>query len=97
MNEPLIRLAVFGLVLAALDGWELLHPRRPRALSRRSRWPANIALVVLNTLLVRVLFPLGAAGVALWAERQGVGLLNVIAAPRWLAFDHPLWIMGAVP
>lgn len=86
MSEPFVRLAAFALVLAALVGWEFLHPKRQRSMPRRSRWPANLSLVVLNTLLVRVFFPLGAAGIALWGRRNGVGLFNVVATPGWLAF-----------
>lgn len=85
ISEPVIRLAAFGLVLVGLVGWEFLHPKRPRAITRRSRWPANLTLVMLNTLLVRVFFPLGAAGIALWAERKDVGLFNLVEAPPWLA------------
>ena len=96
MNEPVIRFAAFALVLAGLVGWELVHPRRPRAILRRSRWPANLALVALNTLLVRVFFPLGAAGVALWAERRGVGLFNIVQTPAYLAFAISLLLLDVV-
>jgi sterol desaturase/sphingolipid hydroxylase (fatty acid hydroxylase superfamily) len=96
MNEPAVRLAAFGLVLAGLAGWELARPKRPRVIPRRSRWPANLALVVLNTAIVRVVFPLGAAGVALWAQRRGWGLFNNIQAPRSLAFGASLLLLDVV-
>jgi sterol desaturase/sphingolipid hydroxylase (fatty acid hydroxylase superfamily) len=91
--EPVVRLAVFGLVLAGLVGWELSHPKRPRAISRRARWSANLSLVMLNTLLVRVFFPLGAAGVALWAEHNRIGLLNRVDLPPWLAVAASLLVL----
>ena len=86
MNEPVIRLVAFAGVLLALVGWELVSPRRARAVGRRARWPGNLAVVGLNTILARVLFPLGAAGAALWAESAGVGLFNVVGVPAWAAF-----------
>ena len=96
MNEPAIRLAAFGLVLAGLVCWELVHPKRSRDIPRRSRWPANLALVALNTLVVRVFFPLGAAGVALWAQRHGLGLFNVVRTPPYLAFAISLLLLDVV-
>ncbi len=91
--EPVVRLTVFGVVLAGLLGWEFIHPKRPRSIARRARWPANLSLVALNTLLVRVFFPLGAAGIALWAGRRGIGLFNLIDAPTWLAVAVSLLVL----
>lgn len=91
--EPVIRLGIFGAVLVPLVGWELLGPKRPRTFGRRSRWPANLSLVVLNTLLVRIFFPLGAAGIALWAQHGGLGLFNVFKTPPWLAFAVSLLVL----
>ena len=49
MNEPVIRLVAFAGVLLALVGWELVSPRRARAVGRRARWPGNLAVVGQNT------------------------------------------------
>jgi sterol desaturase/sphingolipid hydroxylase (fatty acid hydroxylase superfamily) len=85
-NEPLIRLSAFVGIFGLMALWEVWSPRRPRAVSRRSRWPSNLGLVVLNTLLMRLILPTSAVGVALAAQAQGVGLLNVLPWPPWLAF-----------
>jgi sterol desaturase/sphingolipid hydroxylase (fatty acid hydroxylase superfamily) len=63
--------------------WEVAAPRRPQALGRWTRWPANLGIVVLNTVLLRVLLPAGAVGLALLGEARGWGLLNNVALPRW--------------
>ena len=84
-HEPALRLAAFAAVLAAMALWEVLAPRRSRTLSRRRRWPANLGIVVLNTLVVRVLFPAAAVGMALSAQTHGWGLLNQYAFPAWTA------------
>ena len=41
--------------------------------------------MIVDTLLVRILFPTTAVGLALVAEARGFGLLNVIRLPDWLA------------
>jgi sterol desaturase/sphingolipid hydroxylase (fatty acid hydroxylase superfamily) len=83
--EPALRLSAFLGVLLAMAGWEVLAPRRTRKLPRRSRWPANLGIVVLNTVLVRLLFPAAAVGVALAAEARGWGLLHQPGVPVWAA------------
>lgn len=85
MNEPTIRLVAFSAVLAALVVWEFASPRRSRAIRRLTRWPGNLAVVALNTLLVRLALPLGAAGMAVWAQRAGVGLFNASEWRPWAA------------
>jgi sterol desaturase/sphingolipid hydroxylase (fatty acid hydroxylase superfamily) len=84
-NEPLIRLGAFAGIFTAMALWELLAPRRDQAIRRRGRWPSNLGIVVLDTALVRLLFPIAAVGVALLAERGGFGLFQTVQAPPWLA------------
>ena len=84
-NEPLIRLGVFAGVLGVMAMWELASPRRPQAIGRLARWPGNLGVVVLDSLLVRLLFPTAAVGVALLAEQRDWGLFAALAAPAWLA------------
>ena len=83
--EPLIRLGAFLGVFILMALWEVLAPRRSQRIGRWTRWPNNLGIVALDTALVRVLFPTAAVGVALLAERQGWGLLNLLALPQWLA------------
>ena len=84
-HEPAVRLAAFGAVLALMALWEGLAPRRARPVARKARWPANLAIVVLNTALVRVLFPTAAAGVALSAQAHGWGLSSRYPVAPWVA------------
>lgn len=65
LHEPVIRLGIFASVLAGMAIWEALRPRRARLVSRWARWPSNLAIVVLNTLAVRAIFPFAAVGLAL--------------------------------
>src|SRR5215470_7692462 len=82
-NEPLIRLAAFAGVFLAMAIWELLTPRRPQAIARNWRWPNNLGVVALDVLLVRILSPVTAVGLALVAEAHGFGLFNLIGLPTW--------------
>ena len=77
-NEPVIRLVCFGGVFAVMALWELVAPRRPLAQSKIVRWSSNLGIVVVNTVLVRLLFPVAAMGVAVLAEERGWGLLNTV-------------------
>ena len=84
-TEPFVRLAAFGGILAAMVVWEFLAPRRDERIGRWARWPSNIGVVVLDTVLVRLLFPIGAVGLAMLAESRGWGLLNAFDIPAWAA------------
>ena len=93
-HEPWLRLSAFVGVLAVLLVAEAAWPRRAGPMQRRLRWGANLPMVALDALLVRLLIPLGATGAALWAQAQGWGLLHRVAWPpaaeavlAFLAFD----------
>jgi len=81
--EPYIRLGAFGGVFVVMAIWELIGPRRKQAIGRGWRWPNNLGVVVLNTLVVRLVFSTTAVGLALIAEARGWGLFNLLALPTW--------------
>jgi sterol desaturase/sphingolipid hydroxylase (fatty acid hydroxylase superfamily) len=80
-----IRLAAFAGVLVLMAAWELLAPRRQQAAERPLRWPSNLGIVVLDTVLVRILVPTTGVGVALLAEERGWGVFHAFAVSAWLA------------
>jgi sterol desaturase/sphingolipid hydroxylase (fatty acid hydroxylase superfamily) len=82
-HDPLIRLSIFGGVFAVMAAWEVLAPRRDIRIRRGMRWPGNIGIIVLDTLLVRLMFPLTAVGLALVAEARGWGLFHAVDLPVW--------------
>jgi len=49
------------------------------------RWANNLGLVVLNTVLIRLAFPLAGTGIAALAAQEGWGLMNNFAVPYWVA------------
>jgi len=80
-----IRIAVFLAILLSMTMWEIFGPRRALVQSKLKRWLGNISLVALDTLIVRLLLPAGAAGVALWCEAQHIGLLHMLELPDGLS------------
>ena len=80
-HEALIRLASFIGIFAIMAVWEVLAPCRALTVSRARRWTANLGVVVLNSVLLRLLFPAAAVGVAAVAAEHGWGLLNVYQIP----------------
>jgi len=84
-NEPAIRVAVFFGILILMALWELAAPRRRVEIPRLVRWSNNLGLVVLDSLLVRFVFPVVAVGLAVIAQENGWGLLNQFSIPVWIA------------
>lgn len=88
-HDVAIRLGAFLGLFALFAGLEVLAPRRVPTLSRGGRWFTNLAMTVLNTLVLRamaVALPFLAIGAAMDAGRLGWGLFN--------ALDWPLWVEG---
>jgi sterol desaturase/sphingolipid hydroxylase (fatty acid hydroxylase superfamily) len=83
VNEPFVRLLAFAGIFAAMAAWEVLAPRREQKLARGMRWPSNIGVVVVDTILVRLVFPTTAVGLALLAEAREWGLFHALGLPMW--------------
>ena len=92
-NEPLIRVSFFLGIFVAMAAWEVVMPRRPREIPRRARWTNNLGIVVVDTILVRLTFPIVAVGLALVAEERDWGVLNAFEMPAWLAFLVSLLVL----
>jgi sterol desaturase/sphingolipid hydroxylase (fatty acid hydroxylase superfamily) len=79
--EQYIRLVAFCGIFAVTALWERIGPRRKQTVGRAWRWPNNLGVALVDTVLVRILFPMTAVGLALIANERGVGLLNVVPVP----------------
>jgi sterol desaturase/sphingolipid hydroxylase (fatty acid hydroxylase superfamily) len=84
-HEEVIRLGAFAGVFLLMALWENFAPKRRQAIGRLRRWPANLAIVAVDTLAVRLVFPAAAVGAALFAEARGWGLFQSLEAPYALA------------
>src|SRR6266478_1017071 len=84
-SEPWIRLGIGASVFAAMAAWEVIAPRRFQPIGRWIRWPNNLGVLIIDTILLRLVFPAAAVGVALGGEERGWGLLNSLPLPPWIA------------
>lgn len=84
-HEPIIRLGVFAGIFLAVALGELFAPRRRLSTSRASRWCINLGIVIVNTLILRLLFPIAAVGAAIIATEKHWGLFNNVAIHPYVA------------
>ena len=98
-EESFIRLAVFFTVLVVMVLLELRFPARqlpnknsePTAL--KTRLIGNFGLIFLSGIAVRLVLPIGVAGVALYCAEQQWGLFNLINLPTWLSITLSLLLL----
>ena len=95
-NEPAVRLGFFAGIFALVALWEIAKPRRQLSRPRWLRWYGNLGVVALNTIVVRLAFPLAPVGLAVLAESRGFGLLNLVALPWWLEVAIALVVLDLV-
>jgi sterol desaturase/sphingolipid hydroxylase (fatty acid hydroxylase superfamily) len=84
-NEVLVRLGFFIAVFALMALWETAAPRRRLTQQKKTRWFGNLTLTFLNSVLVRMIFPLAPMGVALLGREHGWGLFNAVSMPETVA------------
>jgi sterol desaturase/sphingolipid hydroxylase (fatty acid hydroxylase superfamily) len=103
LDEASLRLTVFLGVFLGMACWEVLAPRRKLCVPRARRWLNNLSLTALNTVLLRLMFPLAAVGVATTAASRGWGLLPALDLAFWpsvllsvLILDLLIWIQHRV-
>lgn len=74
--EPAVRFGMFLSVFVVMAILEIVVPRRQLRTAKGARWFTNLGILVLGTLVVRVIFPTAAVGIALVAGERGWGLMN---------------------
>lgn len=80
-HEAMLRLGAFLGVLLLMMVWEVLAPRRSLGTGRQRRWPANLALALVNTAVLRLLLPAAAVAAALLAADRDWGLFQWLELP----------------
>ncbi|MCP4472307.1 MAG: sterol desaturase family protein [Gammaproteobacteria bacterium] len=83
-REAILRLGSFGAIFVVMLLWELHAPKRVLSVSKWQRWSANIGLLILNSIVLRLLFPAATIGIAYSAGMAGWGLFNHVDLPYWL-------------
>jgi sterol desaturase/sphingolipid hydroxylase (fatty acid hydroxylase superfamily) len=95
-HEPGVRLGAFIGVFAVMALWEAAAARRELRTAKGSRWFANLGITVLNTVVLRLVFPAAAVGVAAVAADRGWGLFNNLAAPPAIAIIGSVLVLDLV-
>ncbi|MEG3641320.1 sterol desaturase family protein [Magnetococcus sp. PR-3] len=90
-HEIWLRLSFFFGIFATVALWAWLAPRRTLRLPKYAHWRANLGIIALNPLTLRLFFPTAAIGLALMGQAHGWGLLNNWDIPPTLAL-----IMGVI-
>lgn len=84
-HEIAIRLVFFIVIFILVALWEIRLPRRVLTTSRKWRWFTNLSIIAINPLLLRMVFPVLAVGMARTAQANGWGLLNQFHPPGLMA------------
>ncbi len=97
-HEGTIRLAVFAAILLALSLAELLFAPVPWTKDRWQRLRENFGLMLLNTLVLRIAFPVLAVQFAVQMEssQNGFGVLPRLALPSWLLILSSVLLLDLV-
>jgi sterol desaturase/sphingolipid hydroxylase (fatty acid hydroxylase superfamily) len=83
-HETSLRVGVFLAVLAAMALWERLAARRRPSQPKSRRWLINFGIVVLDSVALRLAFPVLAVAFAEAMRLQGWGLFNLTGWPAWV-------------
>ncbi len=89
-SDTQVRLGIFIIVLFTMALLEYSWPKRNQKVGRLIRWPRNLGITLLGTLLVRFMGPLTAGAVAIWASKQNIGLFNLANTPYMISFPMVL-------
>ncbi len=81
-SETYIRLGFFFGILVIMALWEVVLPKRALTVSKGWRWVNNLGIIVIDSVMIRLLTPAAALGMALAAQQKGWGLLNHFSVPE---------------
>ena len=94
----LYRLAVFVIIFGLMWGWERRAGYSKPKHRISQRWANNLLVSIINTFSLKLLGPLSAISVSLWAETHNIGLLNKWALPTlaamvitWVVLDFAIY------
>ena len=91
--SAVFRLGLFAGLLVLFAVIERVWPYRRMVGKRVQRWTANLSLLLLGSIMVRLAAPLGAVGAAIWAETNDFGLFNAVELPLFAALVVSIIIM----
>ena len=85
-------MAFVGILIIMMSA-EAIWSRRQRAFDPLLRWPGNFGVAMLGNILIMLLLPVTAVGVALAVDARGTGLLNMLAIPPVIAIPAAMLLL----
>lgn len=85
INDTWIRLGAFISVLAVMMLWETLKPNRLSPVSKGKRWFSNFSMMLLGAVVARLMVPAGLAVIAIYAQKNHLGVWNNMSITLWLS------------
>lgn len=95
-NEITIRLCFFLVFFAVIGIWELIAPKRTLTVSKLIRWINNLGIVFFNRVVLWLLFPALAVGIAKFASDLGHGIFNYVNVPFWFTVVSSVVLMDLI-
>jgi len=92
-REPVVRISAFVVVFVGMSVWEWVVPARTATAKRSIRRTSNLVLMLLNAGLLRLVMPLSLVGVALFADRAGLGLFRYFRVSPWVLIPATVVLM----
>ncbi|MBP9707965.1 MAG: sterol desaturase family protein [Oligoflexales bacterium] len=82
-SEIYLRLTIFFSICFIMAFWEFLRPKRRLSFTRIQRWPANLSIILVGSVLVRLILPISLTAIAIVFQKYHFGLFNFIELPNW--------------
>ncbi|MDN5565236.1 MAG: sterol desaturase family protein [Psychrobacter sp.] len=92
-HEVWWRLGFFFSILVIMMLLEWRTPARKSPINSGKRWFANFGLVFASSLIARLAVPVGLTAVALYAQKNGIGLFNLIELPSVIVIITSLLLL----
>ncbi len=91
--EQYVHAAVYYSLLALMPLLEMIFPLRTNKHPIAMRWISNFLLGIVNSLILKFLFPVLGIAFAVYVHQQGWGLFNHIEVPYFIAVILSLYIL----
>jgi sterol desaturase/sphingolipid hydroxylase (fatty acid hydroxylase superfamily) len=91
-----IRITSFVIIFIVVALWEKKMPRRLLTTSKKWRWFNNLSIIAINPVVLYVVFPVLAVGMARKAQDLGWGLLNHVGIPYFVALVISIVVLDLV-
>lgn len=87
-QEDYLRAGLFFAVLIGMACWEVYAPKRKLMITKWLRWQNNLALTIINSILLKIWLPVTATEVAAYAAGNQWRPIQSVAMVASLVSNH---------